>query len=129
LGLVAPGRPLRERVGAAGEAAARAQLEAQGMRVLETDWRCRLGQIDLVAIDGDVLVIVEVKARRGTRFGLPQEAVDWRKQNKLRLLVAAYQATSGRSAQPVRVDVVAVLVDSRLRVTSCDHIRDAVGDR
>ena len=67
-------------MGHAGEGAAIRHLEQQGYRILAHDWRNRLGQIDIVAEDGDALVLVEVKARRGTTFGLPQEAVDVRKQ-------------------------------------------------
>jgi len=97
------------------------------MTLLARDWRCRLGQIDLVALDGDTVVVVEVKARRGLAFGLPQEAVDARKRHKLRLLAEAYLAATGRRGQPVRIDVMAILVDARLRVVRCEHIRAAVG--
>jgi putative endonuclease len=73
-----------------------------------------------------VLVAVEVKARRGARFGPPQEAVDWRKQRKLRALLDAFRQASGRGDQPCRIDVVAVRLDRELRPVSCEHIRDAV---
>ncbi len=91
------------------------------------DWRCRLGQLDLVCEEAGVLVAVEVKARRGDRFGLPQEAVDRRKQAKLRALLDAFRLASGRGDQPCRIDVVAVRMDRELRLLSCEHIRDAVG--
>ncbi|TME49550.1 MAG: YraN family protein, partial [Chloroflexi bacterium] len=87
-----PARPMRERVGHAGEVAALRHLEGQGFRILARDWRTRLGQIDIVAEDGETLVLVEVKARRGTSFGLPEEAVDARKQRKLRTLLEVYRA-------------------------------------
>ena len=74
-----------------------------------------------------MLVAVEVKARRGDRFGLPQEAVDRRKQAKLRALLDAFRLASGRRDQPCRIDVVAVRMDRELRLLSCEHIRDAVG--
>ena len=61
-----PGRPLKDRVGHAGEVAALAYLKEQGFRILARDWRCRIGQIDIVAEDGETLVLIEVKARRGT---------------------------------------------------------------
>ena len=91
------------------------------------DWRCRLGQIDIVAQDGEVVVLVEVKARRGTGFGLPQEAVDARKRAKLMALLDVYRAASGRQHRPCRIDVVAVLLDADLRPARIDHIRNAVG--
>ena len=74
-----------------------------------------------------MLVAVEVKARRSDRYGLPQEAVDRRKQAKLRALLEAFRQASRRSDQPCRIDVVAVRLDRELRPVSCEHIRDAVG--
>jgi putative endonuclease len=117
----------RREVERAGEAAAVAHLQARGLRVIARDWRCRLGQLDLICEDAGVLVAVEVKARRGDGFGLPQEAVDWRKQAKLRSLVDAYRLASGRRDQACRIDVVAVRLDRQLRLVSCEHIRNAVG--
>ena len=114
-------------MGVAGEEAAVAHLRASGMRVVARDWRCRLGQLDIVCEEAGVLVAVEVKARRGVGYGLPQEAVNWRKRAKLRLLLVAYRQASGRGDQPCRIDVVAVRLDRELRLLSCEHIRDAVG--
>jgi len=79
-----------------------------------------------VAEDGDTLVLVEVKARRGTSFGLPQEAVDARKQRKLRTLLELYRIQVHKRDQPCRIDVVGLLLDANLAVTSVEHIRDAV---
>jgi putative endonuclease len=113
-------------VGHAGEAAALTYLKEQGFHILARDWRSRLGQIDIVAEDGDTLVVVEVKARRGTSFGLPQEAVDARKQRKLRTLLELYRAQNHRREQPCRIDVLGLLLDDSLAVTKTEHIRDAV---
>ena len=113
-------------MGPAGEAAALDHLQELGYRVLAVDWRCRVGQADLIALDGDVVVLVEVKSRRSTRFGLPQESVDSRKQRKLRAVLEAYRMRTGRQSQPCRIDVVALLLDDGLRVRSCEHIVDAV---
>jgi uncharacterized protein (TIGR00252 family) len=92
-----PGRPLKDRVGQAGESAALAWVRDQGWTVLARDWRARTGQIDIVAEDGETLVLVEVKARRGTGFGLPEEAVDARKQQRLRTLMETYRLATKRS--------------------------------
>jgi putative endonuclease len=110
-----------------GEAAALSHLRAAGLRLIARDWRCRLGQLDLVCEDGEVLVAVEVKTRRGEAFGTPQEAVDRRKQAKLRVLLEAFRGATGRTGQACRIDVVAVRCDRDLRPVSCEHIRDAVG--
>src|ERR1035437_2905305 len=85
-----PVRSLHLRVGEAGEAAALQYLRDPGFRILACGWRSRLGQIDHVAGEGGTRVIVEVKARTGTGFGRASEAVDARKQAKLRILTEAY---------------------------------------
>ena len=121
-------RPLRDRVGHAGEAAALTHLREQGFRILARDWRSRIGQIDIVAEDGETQVIVEVKARRGTAFGVPEEAVDARKQRKLRMLLEVYRSQTHRQHQPCRIDVIGLLLDEQLAVTRVEHIRDAVQD-
>jgi putative endonuclease len=98
------------------------------MTVLARDWRSTLGQIDIVAEDGDTLVLIEVKARRGTGFGLPEEAVDGRKRQKLRTLLELYRVASKRREQPCRIDVLGLILDDKLQVTRTEHIRNAVQD-
>lgn len=115
-------------MGQAGESAALHHLQEQGFRIVARDWRSRVGQIDIVAEDGETLVLVEVKARRGTTFGLPEEAVDARKQRKLRTLLEVYRSQTRRREQPCRIDVVGLLLDDQLTVTRVEHIRDAVHD-
>jgi putative endonuclease len=121
-------RPLKDRVGHAGEAAALAFIRDKGMEVLARDWRSPLGQIDIVAEDGDTLVLIEVKARRGTGFGLPEEAVDGRKRQKLRTLLEMYRAATKRQKQPCRIDVLGLILDDKLQVTRTEHIENAVQD-
>jgi putative endonuclease len=121
-----PARPLKDRVGHAGEVAALAYLKEQGFRILARDWRCRIGQIDIVAEDGDTLVLIEVKARRGVGFGTPEEAVDERKRRKLRMLLELYRGQTHRLKQPCRIDVIGLLMDGALSVTRIEHIKDAV---
>ena len=66
-------------LGRYGEDLAARYLGERGMQVLDRNWRCEHGEIDLVALDGDCLVVCEVKTRRSTAFGEPVEAVTWRK--------------------------------------------------
>ena len=73
-------------------------------------------------------MLVEVKARRGTAYGLPEEAVDGRKRHKLRMLLENYRSATRRQNQPCRIDVLGLLLDDDLAVKSCEHIRDAVSD-
>ena len=98
------------------------------MTIVARDWRNRLGQADIIAEDGETVVLVEVKARRGTGFGLPEEAVDARKRNKLRMLLETYRVATKRTRQPCRIDVLGLIVDADLRVTRIEHIRNAVQD-
>ena len=104
-----PARPLKDRVGHAGEVAALAYLKEQGFRILARDWRSRLGQIDIVAEDGDTLVIVEVKTRSGIGFGRPAEAVTRQKLARMRRLAQLWLAANGVGWVEIRFDVVAVL--------------------
>lgn len=83
-------------------------LLAQGMRILDTNWRCRLGEIDIVATDGDCLVVCEVKTRRGSAFGTPAEAVTPRKLGRLRRLAAAWLTEHEGGYGQLRIDVVGV---------------------
>jgi Holliday junction resolvase-like predicted endonuclease len=71
----------KDAVGAYGERVALAHLVEQGMVVLDRNWRCRTGEIDLILRDGSDLVFCEVKTRRGNRFGTPAEAVCGRQQS------------------------------------------------
>jgi len=85
-------------------------LRDVGLEVLERNWRCEHGEIDIVARDGGCLVICEVKTRRSTDFGEAVEAVRWDKALRLRRLSTAYLATHRLGLGLVRIDVVGVLV-------------------
>jgi putative endonuclease len=106
----------RQRTGRSGERLARAFLLARGWRILETNWRCRAGEIDLIAEDGGTLVFVEVRTRTGSApaYGTPLESVDERKRRQVRRVAAVYLAVRGAYGRDVRFDVVAV----RLRGTA-----------
>ncbi len=98
----------KDDVGRAGEELAAAWLARAGLEVLDRNWRCRLGEIDLVARDGDDLVIVEVKARRTLTFGHPAEAVTTAKLQRLRRLAAHWVADHEVRASGLRIDVLAI---------------------
>lgn len=105
----------RRALGAAGEARAAAWYRSRGYEVLNRNWRCREGELDLVVSRGGVVVFVEVKTRRSDRYGSPAEAVTPAKQRRIRGLALRYLAETGRRPRRVRFDVVAIL-DGRLRV-------------
>ncbi|GAA3750071.1 putative endonuclease [Spinactinospora alkalitolerans] len=96
-------------LGRRGEELAAAYLERAGMRVLARNWRCREGEIDIVARWGATLVVAEVKTRACTRFGTPLEAVDARKRARLRRLARLWAAEQGAPFPRVRIDVLSVL--------------------
>lgn len=107
------GGVVRAAVGAFGEDVAARHLVAQGMVILDRNWRCPAGEIDLVARADDVLVVCEVKTRRGELFGSPAEAVDRRKAAKLRVLAVQWLAVHPVKPSQVRIDVVAVVMPRR----------------
>ncbi|MBU4215765.1 MAG: YraN family protein [Actinobacteria bacterium] len=99
-----------EAVGRYGEDLAAAHLEAAGWQVLDRNWRCVHGELDLVALDGDELVAVEVKTRRSRTYGSPAEAVTRTKLARLRRLAAAWLAAHDARPASVRIDVLAITV-------------------
>ena len=101
----------RRQLGDQGEDLAAAALKKQGYKILERNYVTPLGEIDLVARQGKTLVIVEVKTRKSLRFGSPQEAVSFAKQQRLRRL-ADYYVKQKRLGEDVlvRFDVVAIIL-------------------
>lgn len=97
-------------VGADYEQKAAQYLEGLGYQILERNFRCRTGELDLVAKEGGYLAFIEVKYRTGVRMGEPQEAVNYRKRKKI-CMAAAYYCMVRRipPQQPCRFDVVACL--------------------
>ena len=100
----------RRELGQRGESAAVAYLQRVGFKVLERNWRTRAGEIDVIAADGEALVLVEVKTRRTLSKGSPEDAVSPAKQRKLGRLAAAYIQRMGREPAQVRFDVVTIHV-------------------
>ena len=107
----------REALGRHGEEVAAEYLRGVGMVVLERNWRCRLGEIDIVAVEGDCLAVCEVKTRRVLLAGGPIEAVTPVKLTRLRRLTAIWLAGQQRRFAQVRIDVVGVFVSTAGRST------------
>ncbi len=100
----------RRALGAAGEDAVARWYTDAGYRVLDRNWRCREGELDLVLAEPGRVVFCEVKTRRGTAFGSPAEAVTLTKQRRLRTLAARWMAQHpGVRARELRFDVASVL--------------------
>ena len=98
----------RRRLGVAGEEAVARWYEAAGYDVLDRNWRCRDGELDLVVKKGDTLVFCEVKTRASTRFGSPFEAVTLTKQRRLRNLALRWLAEHRAHGRTLRFDVASV---------------------
>jgi len=113
---------VRTALGRFGEQVAAQHLQAEGLVVLDRNWRCDLGEIDIVARSGRVLVVAEVKTRRGTQFGHPWEAVTPAKAARLRRLAARWLADHAARPAEVRIDVVGVLVPRRRGGVVVEHL-------
>lgn len=98
----------RSTTGSVGEQAALDAYRNLGYRLVVRNWRCRVGELDLVVTRGDMLVFCEVKTRRGTAFGGGYEAVTWRKRAKVRSLAEAFLQERGGRSNAIRFDVASV---------------------
>ena len=108
-----------------GEAEVARYLRRRGYILLASQWRCRFGEIDLVARDhSGVLCFVEVKLRSNLTVGLPREFVDRRKQEKLRIAASAYMSRYELDAQ-TRFDVAEVYADERGRILQVEYMENA----
>jgi len=96
-------------LGKSGELAAADYLTAHGLRILDQNWRCDIGEIDIVAVDRQVIVVCEVKTRSGVRYGTPLEAVTRAKLRRLRRLAVAWLNAHGVRFDQVRIDVVGII--------------------
>ncbi|MDT4926850.1 MAG: putative endonuclease [Pseudonocardiales bacterium] len=108
------GMRAKDAVGRFGEQVAAEHLESAGLRVIARNWRCRAGELDIIARDGSELVFVEVKTRSSLTFGEPAEAVDWAKAARIRRLALQWMASDrdtggGTYWTSVRFDVICVL--------------------
>jgi putative endonuclease len=112
----------RQGLGAYGECVAARHLQEKGMVLLDRNWRCSAGEIDLVLRDGTDLVVCEVKTRRGLICGSPHEAVTRAKLERLRVLGQRWADDHGVRPPGIRVDLVAVM-SHRTGPAEIDHVR------
>lgn len=112
-----------------GEDRAAQHVEELGWRVVERNWRCRAGELDLVAHDPetDTLVFIEVKTRSGLGYGHPLEAITYAKAARLRGLAMAWLRERGARARLLRVDAIGIVLP-RQGPENLTHLR-GIGDR
>lgn len=118
-------RTAQQALGAYGERVAEAFLERAGMRVLGRNWRCSEGEVDLVLLDGAVLVVCEVKTRTGECGPGPHEAITPTKLERLQRLAERWQVEHHVRADDVRIDLVAVH-HPRRGAARVEHVRGLV---
>ncbi|HNR04830.1 MAG TPA: YraN family protein [Bacillota bacterium] len=98
-------------LGAFGENKACEYLEECGYRVLERNFACRTGEIDIIALEGEIIAFIEVKTRSSERYGLPAEAISRNKQNKLVTAALYYMQRNGYQNRMCRFDVMEIIID------------------
>lgn len=112
----------RQELGAFGEQIAVGHLQSLGLRILQRNWRCRYGELDVIAADERALVFVEVKTRTGDGFGGVEHAVTPQKLRRLRRLAALWLAGQDGGWADVRIDVIGVRI-GRGRTPEVIHLR------
>lgn len=111
----------KDELGRRGEQLAATHLQDRGMAVLDRNWRCATGEIDIVARDGEQLVFVEVKTRAGLGFGHPLEAITHRKLARLRQLAAEWCRAHPDARGAVRIDAIGIVIAAG-RTVSVEHL-------
>ncbi|MWC26584.1 YraN family protein [Paenibacillus sp. MMS18-CY102] len=118
----------RIETGKIGEEAAEKYLSEAGYLIRERNWRCRAGEVDIIAEQDGTMVVIEVRTRRSrssAAFGSAAESVDFRKCQKIRLVTEVYLQTQKQSGRTVRFDVITVLLGADRNLIDLTHIRDA----
>ena len=125
----APSRDLeRIDVGRIGEQIARHHLQGKGYRIVDANYQCRWGEVDLIALDGPVWVFVEVRARRSVAYGSPEESVTPAKARRLTLTAQDFlrRRVVDSSNLEWRIDLVAIRLAPNRRVLSINHLENIV---
>ena len=118
----------RRDTGILGEKLARDFLKKRGYRILETNYRCPRGEVDLIAEHKDYLVFVEVRTKTSRDFGTPEESITATKRERLRTVASYYQQAHDNLPQLWRIDVVAVELGQMGKLSRIELIENAVGE-
>lgn len=114
----------RQKLGKKGEELAVKYLRSKGYKILQQRYRTAQGEIDIIAVSDQTLVFVEVKTRTSTAFGSPAEAVDYRKQNKIRQVALTFIQDGNHKFQEFRFDVISILQNNQAK-WQLEHIKNA----
>ena len=120
----------RKELGQKGEKAAQMFLSDRGMEILETNWKCSYGEVDIIARDEDVLVFCEVKTRRTTSAGIPEEAITQKKRERYIRMARLYLSRNDVEHQSLRFDVIGIyaLNETQALLRYARNAFDASGD-
>lgn len=118
----------RRDLGMLGERIARGFLEGNGYSIIETNYRCPEGEVDIVAQIGDTLVFVEVRTKSSRRYGTPEESITPLKKQRLRAVAAHYGQNRPNLPSAWRIDVLAIQMGRNGRVSRLELIENAVGE-
>ncbi len=118
----------RKETGNIGERLAQDFLKKRGYRIIETNYRCPAGEIDIVARKRDCLVFVEVRTKTSREFGSPEESITADKKDRLRLTALTYLQSKADLSDLWRIDVVAIELDGKGKPSRIDLIENAVGE-
>ncbi|HEY0828484.1 MAG TPA: YraN family protein [Bacilli bacterium] len=116
----------RRSVGSQGELLAMEHLKTIGYEIIVSNWKCKTGEIDIIAQLDQTLIVVEVRTRvtRG-RFGTPQESVNYHKQNKVRSTAKVYIQQHNKYDKSIRFDVIAIYLKADGSLLELNHIVNA----
>ena len=118
----------RRETGILGEKLAGDFLKKQGYHILETNYRCPEGEIDIVARHQDFLVFVEVRTKRSLEFGSPEESITKAKKERMMATALSYQQAHDDLPSLCRIDVVAIELDQKGKPSRIELIENAVDD-
>ena len=116
----------RARLGEWGEGVASQFLQERGYRITETNYRCRWGEVDIVARDGDELVFVEVRTRRDTEYGTPEESITAAKARRLVATAQEYMQRHGGEDLDWRIDLVSIRLGRGHQLRDISHLTNVV---
>ncbi len=120
----------RKELGEKGEKAAQMFLSDRGMEILETNWKCSYGEVDIIARDENAIVFCEVKTRRTTSAGIPEEAITQKKRERYIRMARLYLSRNDVAHQELRFDVIGIyaLNDTQALLRYARNAFDASGD-
>ena len=116
----------RKKLGDWGEKVAMTQLQAAGYEILAQNWRCQIGEIDIIGKRGETVSFIEVKTRRGRGVGSPEESITPRKARKLIELALTWLGEQGDDELDWQIDLIAVELDTQGKLLRCEHIENFI---